>query len=351
MFSLKYFSYLLILAPTFFFHSLCFAQEEEKKESVDSLRIMFYNVENLFDPFDDSLTVDEEFTEDGNRYWTWFKFQKKLNDIYKTIVAIGNPYPPAIIGLCEIENRFVLNQLVYETAFSKFDYRIVQEESPDRRGIDVALLFDPNRIELLYHQAIHVRFPFSPESSTRDILYVKAKVFQNDTVHLFVNHWPSRWGGQMASEPKRNYVADILKQKVDSIINEDLTASIIIMGDFNDEAFDNSLRIHLQASRDSDSASLVNLMWSHVGNKNMGTHKYQGHWAILDHFIVSKCLLLPYGDLQIKAKQSEIFNVPFLLEKDEKYLGIKPNRTFIGYKYHGGISDHLPIYIDLFKMQ
>lgn len=340
-----------IFIQTMFLSISALGQANAEMQKVDSLRMMFYNVENLFDPFDDSLTRDEEFTSEGAKHWSWRKYQTKLNNIYKTIMAVGNPYPPAIIGLCEIENRFVINQLVYKTAFSKFDYRIVHEESPDRRGIDVGLLFDPKRIELIYHEAVQIDFPFSPETKTRDILYVKLKIFNQDTIHVFVNHWPSRWGGQMASAPKRNYVADILKMKIDSIFNEELTPSIFVMGDFNDEPEDESLSVHLQASNPNEPSDMVNLMLSFTDDKSKGTQKYQGNWGILDQFIVSKFLLLSNNQLQINLHQYPIFEESYLLEKDDKFLGLKPNRTFIGYKYHGGYSDHLPIFLNLYKVQ
>lgn len=325
------------------------AQTETSSNSEDSLRIMFYNVENLFDPFDDSLTIDEEFTNEGSRHWTWYKFQDKLQKIYKTILAVGNPYPPAIIGLCEIENRFVLNQLVYETPFSKLDYRIVHEESPDRRGIDVALLFDPNRFELLYHEAIEVNFPFDPDITTRDILYVKGLIFNKDTIHLFVNHWPSRYGGQLISEPKRKYVADLLRMKSDSLFSALQSPTVIIMGDFNDEPEDESLRLHLRAGSAHGSDSLVNLMLGNICGDMEGSHKFQAHWSTLDQFIVSRSLLSSKSKSSIRYCKCLIFNASFLLEKDEKYLGSKPFRTFVGFKYNGGFSDHLPIYMDLCK--
>ncbi|NPD46479.1 MULTISPECIES: endonuclease [unclassified Lentimicrobium] len=342
---------IILFIQAIFLNGFVFSQEELDRHPQDSLRMMFYNVENLFDPFDDSLTSDEEFTEEGAKHWSWYKYQDKLSNIYKTIVAVGNPYPPAIIGLCEIENRFVLNQLVYKTPFSKFDYRIVHEESPDRRGIDVGLLFDPKRAELIYHEAVRIDFHFSPQTKTRDILYVKLRIFNEDTIHIFVNHWPSRWGGQMASAPKRNYVADILRVKIDSIFNEELTPSIFVMGDFNDEPEDESLRLHLEAGSPEGSSRMVNVMLPLVNDKSKGTHKYQANWGILDQFIVSKFLLLSNNQLQINLHQNPIFAEPYLLEKDEKFLGLKPNRTFIGYKYHGGFSDHLPIFLDLYKMQ
>ncbi len=317
----------------------------------DSLRIMFYNVENLFDPFDDSLTNDEEFTRDGVRHWSWTKYQKKLANIYKVIVATGNPRPPAIIGLCEIENRFVLNQLVFKTAFAKFDYRIVHEESPDRRGIDVALLFDPTRFALLAHEAIAINFPFDPQSKTRDILYAKGLIFNSDTIHLFVNHWPSRWGGELATEGKRKYVADILKMKTDSILKRDKNASIVIMGDFNDEPTNESLLLNLNAKPPGDSSVLVNLMYPLAENKKEGTHKFQSDWAVLDQFIVSSHLLMPKSSIKIQGERAFIAKHDFLGVPDDKFLGKKPYRTFNGYEYIGGFSDHFPIFINIVKLQ
>jgi len=321
-----------------------FSQGDDK---VSDFRIMFYNVENLFDPFDDSLTRDEEYTRDGARHWSWHKYQTKLNQIYKVIMAAGNPYPPAIIGLSEIENRFVLKQLVYKTPFSKFNYRIVHEESPDRRGIDVGLLFDPKRFELLYHEAIPVDFPFKPESKTRDILYVKGVVMQLDTIHIFVNHWPSRWGGQMATDPKRKRVADILKSKTDSLFAVYENPLILIMGDFNDYPSNESLRVNLDAGKPEENKDLVNLMLAYEDDYSIGSNKYKGSWGLLDQIIVSKYMLMPESLLQIKHQKASIFNPPFLLEPDTKYTGERPNRTSIGFKYHGGYSDHLPVFVDL----
>jgi len=322
-------------------------QAQTSDSQVDTLRLMFYNVENLFDPFDDSLTRDEEFTSDGARHWTWNKYQDKISHIYKVIMAAGNPYPPAIIGLCEIENRFVLNQLVYKSPFSKFDYRIVHEESPDRRGIDVGLLFDPTRFHLISHEAIPVYFPSHPNSRTRDILYVKGVFYQSDTVHIFINHWPSRWGGQMATDPKRKRVADILKLKTDSLFLAERKPAIIIMGDFNDYPTDESLRINLKAGNNDSKSDLVNLMLPYAEKFGFGSHKYHQDWGTLDQIIVSKYLLLPDSPLKIANQKAHIFNASFLLCPDEKFSGIKPFRTFLGFKYIGGYSDHLPIFRDV----
>lgn len=344
-YSLLFFIFIILVSNS------VFAQHSKLNNNYqDSLRIMFYNVENLFDPFDDSLKRDDEFTSEGARHWTWNKFQTKLSHIYKTIISVGNPMPPAIIGLSEIENRFVLNQLVYKTPFSKMDYRIVHEESPDRRGIDVGLLIDPKRVKLLYHEAVPIHFPFAPESKTRDILYSKLLIFNEDTLHLFVNHWPSRWGGQMVTDPKRKYVADVLKSKTDSILQLNPKANIVIMGDFNDEPHDESLMEHLYARNIEDSTKLINLMLPLSLSKSKGSHKYHGQWGVLDQIIVSKFLVLPSNSIIVKNSTANIFNASFLLEDDIKFMGKKPYRTFTGFKYNGGYSDHLPVFIDIYKV-
>ncbi len=166
-------------------------------------RVMFYNVENLFDTKDDSLTSDEEFLPDGDRHWNTNKFYKKLNNIYKVILGVGEWNPPAIVALCEIENRFVLNQLVYQTPLKKFDYKVVHFESPDRRGIDVAMLYRKELFHVDTAFPIQINFPFDENSKTRDILYVKGSFDKKDTIHFFINHWPSRYGGYMQTKPKR----------------------------------------------------------------------------------------------------------------------------------------------------
>jgi predicted extracellular nuclease len=328
----------------------CALAQIDKKEPAkhsDSIRLLFYNVENLFDPFDDSLTNDDAFTPEGERAWTWKKYQEKLSKVYKTIMVAGNPLPPAIIGLCEVENRFVLNQLAYKTPLSKMDYRIVHEESPDRRGIDVALLFNPHFISLIDHQTIPIFFSIDSSLTTRDILYAKLLVKNADTLHVFVNHWPSRWGGQMASESKRIDVSIRLKQKIDSINVKTNDAHIIIMGDFNDQPWDVSLEKYLNAGDIKSDKNFINLSYFKTANSETGTIKYQGTWNIFDQIIVSRSLKNPDATLFIKSTTSQRLDHEYLFEPDNKHTGKKPFRTFRGFKYNGGYSDHLPVYVDI----
>lgn len=311
---------------------------------------MFYNVENLFDTFDDSLINDEEFLPQGERYWNNHKYYAKLDNIYKVIIAIGKWNPPAIIGLCEIENRKVLNDLVDNTPLVKFQYQIIHKESPDHRGIDVGFLYRKELFKPLNYEAIPIHFPNHPEIKTRDILYVKGIAKKTDTLNIFINHWPSRWGGQLESEGRRLFVASVLKAKVDSLIKINPHSNIIITGDFNDYPNNKSIHDILNASQNYDQITdtlLYNLSAYLNKTKHIGTHKYQGEWGVLDQFIVSGYILNKKNKLSTSLDDVHIFNADFLLEPDEGYFGYKPKRTFVGYKYNGGFSDHLPTYLIL----
>lgn len=318
-------------------------------QNKESYRIAFYNVENLFDIENDSLTRDDEFTADGLRNWGFYRYQGKLHRTAKAILAIGGWKPAPVIGLAEIENRKVLEDLILTDELKKHGYKIIHFESQDKRGIDVGLLYLPKVFSPIYSQNINATLKSDSSYTTRDILYTKGS-FEKDTLHLFFCHWPSRYGGQQKSEPRRIIAAQILRQYVDSILEQNAKAQIIIAGDFNDEWDNQSLSLYLKAKKDfkpNDSKNqLINLMASN--NANKGSHKYKGVWSYLDQIIVSSNLLNPKSHgLYLKTKNGQILEDEFLLESDSKYPGKKPFRTFVGYQYHRGFSDHLPIYIDL----
>lgn len=320
-------------------------------QNPDEFKVLFYNVENLFDPYDDSLKNDEEFLPDGDRYWTKNKYYDKLNKIYKVITAVGQWNMPAIIGLSEIENKKVLNHLVQNTPLVKFEYQIIHKESPDKRGIDVGMLFRPELFRPINTDFMEVIFPDNPNSKTRDILYVKGVANELDTLHVFINHWPSRWGGQLETEDKRMFVASLLKSKIDSILHANINSNIIITGDFNDYPNNKSLKKVLAASTEELNSvkkdQLYNLSAHIMKTKKFGSHKYQGEWGVLDQFIVSGNLLDIDSKVNTSVNNTYIFQADFLLEQDEAYFGYKPYRTFIGYRYNGGFSDHLPTYLVL----
>lgn len=330
-----------------------FSQELQKHEfERTSLRFMFYNVENLFDIEDDSLKVDEEFTPEGAKYWSSKKYYKKLNNIAKVIMAVGQWDAPEIIGICEIENKRVLQDLTKKTFLKKIPYRIIHRESPDRRGIDVGLIYRKDKFKPISYEAIRVTFPFDNNRPTRDILYVKGQTKSKDTFHIFVNHWPSRWGGQMVTQEKRNRAAEVLREKIDSINKVEKNPAIIIMGDLNDYPDDKSVTDYLKAKIKFDTfedKELYNMAFYLQHKKGQGSHKYHGEWGVLDQIIISGNLLNNSLNISTTLDDAHVFDAPFLLEVDERNTGFQPFRTYIGYKFHDGYSDHLPVYLDLRK--
>jgi len=312
-------------------------------------RIMFYNVENLFDIYDDSLKQDDDFLPEGDKHWNYRRFTDKLNKLCKVIIAVGGWEPPEIIGLCEIENIYILNKLINDTPLSKFEYGIVHRDSPDIRGIDVALLFRKDKISLLQKNFHNINFPWDSLKKTRDILYFKGLALRKDTLHVFVNHWPSRHGGQLETEAYRVYVSSVLKDRVDSIFSTNKESKIIITGDFNDEPENRSIAETLTAGFNMDSTEsdkLYNLSYNLPDNKKSGTCKYKFNWEMYDQFIVSGTLIST-PKLKTSLNDIHIFNADFLVEEDDIYSGLRPYRTYRGYTYTGGFSDHLPVYLDL----
>lgn len=316
------------------------------------IRVLFYNTENLFLPENDSLTRDDEFTPRGMKGWSYYRYQQKLNNIYKVMMAVGGWEPPAVVGFCELEHKKVLEDLINKTPLRKFGYKVVHEESPDRRGIDVGFIYRPSKFKYLNHDIVRVNFPFDENLRTRDVLHVQGKVLGKDTLSVFVNHWPSRMGGQAKSEPKRVYVASLVRQRIDELYAKNPNTKVVVMGDMNDHAYNKSLIETLRAKGEKNNVQagdLFNYMYAMDKNWQLGSHKYQGHWGTLDHIIVSENLLSETQKNRLRAASSgaQIFAARFLLQEDTKYLGLQPFRTYAGPRFLGGFSDHLPIYIDL----
>ncbi len=326
-------------------------QFDDSQRGFEAMRIMFYNVENLFDTQNDSLINDEAFLPEGDNHWSIHKYYTKQQMLSKCISAVGGWENPEIIGLCEIENKKVLVELVNQNSLKSAKYGIVHHNSPDGRGIDVALLYRREKFKVISDTAIKVVFPNDSKSRTRDILYVKGLALETDTLHLFVTHWPSKYGGAFVTVPKRAHVATILKHLSDSIRIANPKANIIIMGDFNDKPEDESVSNFLQAKSPENYTSndLVNLMFP-MSKKGLGSHFYDGsgfnEWSTIDQLVVSANLLSPENRLMVKNNQAYIFKAPFLLKTNKNGLEV-PFRTFIGQRYSGGFSDHLPVYLDL----
>lgn len=330
--------------------SLKATKPSDSRRGESGIRVMFYNVENLFDIVNDSLTMDDEYTPQGSRRWTYSRLQRKVNNISKVIIRAGGWEPPEIIGLCEVENRFALSNLTTDSPLKNIGYRIIHRDSPDPRGIDVAMLYRPEKFTPVDIKYIGIRFPFEPEARTRDILYVKGVVLKKDTLHLFVNHWPSRFGGHQATIPKREFVALQLRRQVDSLMLADPGARIVIMGDLNDEPSDPSVSEVLKAQKDSLNLAptdLYNMMYGAGMSWNHGTIKDKELWITIDQFIISASLLVKNNGLYTTPHWVRIMDPSFLLQKDDAWFGQKPFRTYYGFDYIGGFSDHLPIYMDL----
>ena len=341
------FLYLFLFALVF----QCVALKELCSQNAEVLRIAFWNLENFFDPYVDSTRSYNEYTEDGSQHWTLSRFYKKRNNIYKTILSLSEGEPLAILGMCEVENTFVTTMLFQDTPLDKHNYRVIHYEGDDRRGIDVALVYSIDKLRLISSEPIKVRNPDDKNFKTRDILYAKFFDRNNDTLHCFVNHWTSRYGGEKETIHLREMTARLLKNKVDSLIRINKSIpKIVIMGDFNDTPYDNSVLNVLSAKPPedfSDNDTLVNLFANGKSLGFEGTLKHQYRWQIFDQIIISSSLYNDCESIHYKKKSATIFHDDFLFVEDETYGGKKLFRTYVGPKYQGGYSDHLPVYIDL----
>lgn len=311
----------------------------------DHLDIAFYNVENLFDTRDDPRKKDEDFTPSGRNEWSQGRYEKKLIDLSKVIQAMDHGEGlPAIIGLAEVENEDVVREL--GNAILPSGYGVVTENSLDRRGIDVALLYRKDVISIVSYETLRVRFDQQGYTS-RDILHVQLMVASQELIHIYINHWPSRRGGQSETEHRRMDAARALKKSVQSVMNKDKNAQIIILGDFNDYPVNVSLTDVLEAkpSDNRKKGELINLAY-HYELSDLGTYPYKGDWGMLDQAIVSDNLLVKDG-LYLEENSLDIFKKDFMMYYDKKYKEYKPNRTYGGPRYFGGYSDHLPILLHL----
>ncbi len=314
----------------------------------EEFKILFYNLENLFDIKDDSLTSDENFTPEGEMHWTYNRLNTKLKNISKVIIAAGGWKTPDVLLFCEIENRYVLDKLASETPLTKTSYKIIHKDSPDHRGIDVAMLYNNERFYPISYKYYPLIFK-NEILKTREILCVSGIVDGKDTIHILGNHWPSRYSGLLETLELREAAAALLKSLVEQIKKDYKNPKIVIVGDFNENPDDKSIVDILGARSykniDGDSA-IYNLSttWSKA---NSGTLKYQSQWFVFDQIMVSGVLLNSNERLHATPGNASIVNLPFLLEEDKKFGGKKPYRTYNGFDYQGGFSDHLPVILRL----
>ena len=326
----------------------CAAWKGISAEKQGNRRIAFYNVENLFNTVDDPAPNDEEFTPGSEKEWTPDRYQTKLDHLAR--VVEGMAYP-ALLGLAEVENAAVLKDFCEKTSLSKHGYGVCHFESPDFRGIDVALLYKKQVFTVLDESFIRIDFPAElkgdiPTYTTRDVLVVKGVFNKKDTLNVLVAHLPSRSGGQAASEPKRLYVAKQIRQAVDDIFAANPGANIVVMGDMNDETTDPSIAQTLNAQSPDGRirpAALYNCFFK-MDAEGKGTYNYRGNWNMLDHIILSGNLMDKNSKLHFS--NAHIFQQEWMMYTDPKY-GEGPSRTYGGDRYFGGYSDHLPVFVEV----
>lgn len=305
--------------------------------------ILFFNAENLYDTIDQPVIQDSDFTPEGEKKWTMERYNKKIADVADVICRASGRFP-AIVGLAEVENVGVLNDLINNTDLKYGKYQIIHEHSPDVRGIDVALLYNPEIFKYLDHESICIDFSWNRHIKTREILYVKGTI-DGKIVHLMVNHWPSRNKGAKETEEKRLHVADHVRKRIDLIFEDEESANIILIGDFNDEPEDKSLEYILRSKTHTDIEydELYNLMSIDYKN-HKGTNVYQRDWLLFDQIHVSQNFLNPNSPLSVSNNRGFIYSSKKVLYELKDGFK-KPNETYGGDdKYYGGVSDHLAVY-------
>lgn len=310
-----------------------------------TLTIAFYNVENLFDTRNDPDVDDDEFTPRGPMKWTGERLERKMEDLARAVAAIGDGGGPDILGLCEVENRSVLERFATDF-FPGSPYRVIHEDSPDRRGIDVALLYRPDAVTPVGHR-LHGVDLGEGERPTRSVLEVEFSG-EAGAFNVLVNHWPSRSGGEPKSRWKRERAAEVVRSVLDSIARFDVRRDVVIIGDFNDTPLDRSLRVVLGAgslrNASSRRSSPINLAWSIAEVDTFGTYLYRDEWDLLDQIIITPSLLDDRG-LSLLDSGMTIVAPPFLRDDHPSQPMRPPRRTFIRRTlYIGGTSDHFPVF-------
>lgn len=348
----------IVLLVTLFLFSFCLkentvsCQPEEKIETskgAANFTVAFYNVENLFDTKDDPITDDSEFLPNGKNNWTEEKYQLKSDNIAKVISELNDGNGADLVGLSEIENIGVINDLLHHPSLKKMDYGIVHRESPDMRGIDVAMIYKKKSFRVLDTKALTVDISKFDSRPTRDIIMVKGVAISKDTLYIFLNHWPSRRGGTQESAGRRAAAAAVLRKAVDSILREVPNAKLVLMGDYNDNPSDVSVSKILGATKTPD-LSVANSLYDPGNNFNWktgeGSEFYKGDWSRFIQIILSTSLIRNELDAENNFHDIYLFNPQWLLCEEPAYQQMIPYRTFVDQKPIG-FSDHLPVYVKL----
>ena len=322
-----------------------FPSISSSKQKKNIATIAFYNVENLFDTSDDPNTLDDDFTPNGKKKWTYKRYGIKIKKLGSVISKLGlnrSNTPPALIGLVEVENKKVVSDLANSLYLRKHHYGVVHYDSPDERGIDVALLYNKVVFELLDATTypIYLEDDEGARDYTRDILKVSGNL-HGELVHVLVNHWSSRREGALETEPKRITAAKAVREIIEMIKNTEFDPKIIIMGDFNDDPTSRSVQDYMVKD------DFFNPMKKILDKDKSGTLTYNGKWNLFDQIIFSKNFL-EEKEGKLHFKHAEVFNKDWMRVHKGKYKG-SPFRTYVGKWYQGGFSDHFPVYAFLKK--
>lgn len=324
------------------------ACEAKNFEANDTIFIAFWNLENLFDLVDDPNTDDQEFLPSSEKEWTQERLQKKMYNLARVITRMNNNRAPDVIGVCESENKAVLEFFTANYLKTR-NYKIAYEESPDNRGIDCGLIYDSDKFELVFAKGHEIKK--LKDIPTRLILHVELKTKTSEKVIFFVNHWPSRRGGASESEFKRFAAAEVLRREIDNLFKADINSKIIIMGDFNDDPVDESILKKLGAipfkcsqslspEINIPNAELYNLSYN-LFEQGLGTITYRDNWNLFDQIIISSALAKPKG-LSYLCDSFSIINDDLVATRSGKFKGT-PFPTYAGNRYLGGYSDHFPV--------
>ncbi len=319
------------------------------QKNVKSFLVVSYNVENLFDTINSPQFNDDDFTPAGIKNWTYDRYKDKLSNLSKVILSVPQNELPAIVGLAEVENREVLQDLVNVRGLRKGDYEIVHEDGVDPRGIECALLYRPELFTYKSHDIIPIVDPVDPDYLYRDILHVTGTAPDGSNLHIFMNHWKSRGGGQKETERQRMYSGITLRKQLDILLSRDSDFKVIIMGDFNDEPTNRSLTTGLSAQnkrRNINQGEHFNLHYDLHNIQGDGTYNYKGRWNMLDQVIVSYNLIGQASGLTTGFESGKVHREDWMLYESEKYGALLPSATYGGPEYYGGPSDHLPVYVE-----
>ena len=329
---------------------LNYSLSQDIPSAKNSCTIAFWNVDNLFDIINDPISNDEEFLPSGPKQWNKEKYEKKISDLAKILSSINEKELPSLIGLAEVENQMVLEDLAASQKLRRGKYGIIHYDSKDPNGLDVALLYKKDEIEIIDSKSIPVVFGFDIKDVTRDILYVKCKIKDDNIFHLFINHWPSRIPDEQESEIKRISAAIALRKEVDNILNFENKARIIIMGDFNDEPTNKSIMQIVNATdkrKNLNYRDLYNMMYDAHNLRDEGSVNKNDVWLMFDQIIVSPELLSKGSTYYLSFGDGKVYRGEEPKKSDAQAKILPPEPTYSGDNYIGGPGSHFPVFVIL----